>query len=149
MEFKIHFRQAHKELKETGQLTMEQMDYHQANLVSEIMEQLDVKLEYFKQSQEDYMTTTTYPTYISPYHANSDMYQPQVPTNTSLQSRMTQPTILQDEVNKKLLVQIELLTKTASNLKTVTRTPHRRNPTDPRQGQPRNQQGNKAFPNYC
>jgi hypothetical protein len=34
--FKIHFRQAHTELQETGELTMEEAGYHQANLVEAI-----------------------------------------------------------------------------------------------------------------
>ena len=38
--FKIHFRTAHDELAETGDLTLRQAGYHQANLVDEIVERL-------------------------------------------------------------------------------------------------------------
>ena len=52
--FKIHFRTAHDELAETGDLTLRQAGYHQANLVDEIVERLQsTRVEDEEQRRED------------------------------------------------------------------------------------------------
>ena len=147
MAFKQHFRQAYEELKETGDLVMEQTDYHQANLVSEIMNQLDIKLQTLNENREETHREQV-PTYISPYHASA-MYQSRAPTEMTLQT-------MQSEETKKLLEKIEALSKQVSDLTSTAATntgqaanTPRSAPTGPRPGQPRNPGNIERFPHYC
>jgi len=52
--FKVHFKTAHDELAETGDLTLRQAGYHQANLVDEIVERLQsTRVEEEEQRMEE------------------------------------------------------------------------------------------------
>jgi uncharacterized phage-associated protein len=125
--FKTHFREAHLELTETGELTVEQAGYGQANLVNEIVNRLSAEFNHQANMTSDHTQTSDDESQVdTANHATTD---------TILQQVLAQ--------NQELM---RMLTTPAFSRRNNRRTG--RPSTGPRQGQPRNPMP-AHFDKYC
>jgi hypothetical protein len=124
--FKTHFREAHLELTETGELTMEQAGYGQANLVEDIVSRISAEFNHAANMAEQ--------TNLPP--SNDDTSPPPASANHATTDTILQQVLAQNQ---------ELMKMLASNRK-PTRRP--RPSTGPRQGQPRTPMP-AHFDKYC
>jgi hypothetical protein len=124
--FKTHFREAHLELTETGELTMEQAGYGQANLVEDIVSRISAEFNHAANMAEQ----------VNLPPATDD-----TPPPTDTANHATTDTILQQ-----VLAQNQELMKMLATNRRPTRRP--RPSTGPRQGQPRTPMP-AHFNKYC
>jgi uncharacterized phage-associated protein len=127
--FKTHFREAHLELTETGELTIEQAGYGQANMVNEIVERLSTQL---------------YCQGANMMHEEKNDDQPDTAPATDNANHATTDNILQQVLTQNQ----ELMRMLASNAGPRRQNRRPRPSTGPRQGQPRTPMP-AHFNKYC
>jgi hypothetical protein len=131
--FKVHFREAHLELTETGELTLEQAGYGQANLVEDIVNRLSI--EFNHQANMIGETNNDPPPLCPPVTENAN----HATTDTILQQVLTQ--------NQELMRMLAANAGPTGGRR--NRTPRASRPsTGPRQGQPRTPMP-AYFNKYC
>ena len=129
--FKGHFRTAHLELTETGELTIEQAGYGQANLVEDIVNRLSAEF-----SHQANMTDNE-----PPDMSIQNQTQPPDTANHATTDNILQQVLTQ---NQELM---RMLSTNSTRTNTRVRRPSRPS-TGPRQGQPRTPMP-AYFDKYC
>jgi hypothetical protein len=126
--FKVHFRTTHKELSETGDLTLRQAGYHQANIFDEIVTRLQAE----QTTRDDTQMEET----LQHLLANAAIPSPPVTADPMMPQLLAQMQAMMTAMQQQTQQQTQQQSTATNSSRERTRT--RASLTGPRPGQPPN-----------